>query len=248
MVTDDHGRYVIPDLPKANYSVWVRGYGLVDSPKVQSRARQDPQPDRRWWRRSAAAAAEYYPAIYWYSMLKVPDKSEFPGTGPDGNGMPATLKSQAQWLDIVKTNGCYTCHQLGNKATRTIPKELGHFTSSAEAWAAPHPVRTGHDPDDHQPSAGSTAHARCKLFADWTDRIAAGELPAAKPSRPQGVERNVVITLWDWASPKDYLHDEISTDKRNPTRQRQRPDLRLDRGEHGSRSRSSIRCTTKRRR
>src|SRR5436189_752771 len=35
-VTDDRGRYLIPDLPKANYSVWVRGYGLVDSPKVQT--------------------------------------------------------------------------------------------------------------------------------------------------------------------------------------------------------------------
>src|SRR5215213_5230290 len=56
-----------------------------------------------------------------------------------------------------------------------------------------------------------------KLFAAWTDRIAAGELPASQPPRPQGVERNVVITLWDWAGPKAYLHDEIATDKRNPT-------------------------------
>ena len=44
-----------------------------------------------------------------------------------------------------------------------------------------------------------------------------GELPAQAPPRPQGVERNVVITQWDWADPKAYLHDEISTDKRNPT-------------------------------
>jgi hypothetical protein len=36
VVTDDRGRYVMPDLPKASYSVWVRGYGLVDSPKVQT--------------------------------------------------------------------------------------------------------------------------------------------------------------------------------------------------------------------
>ena len=35
-VTDDLGRYVIPDLPSATYDVWVRGYGLVDSPKVRS--------------------------------------------------------------------------------------------------------------------------------------------------------------------------------------------------------------------
>ena len=81
-----------------------------------------------------AAAADYYPAIYWYSMLKAPDKSAFPGTGPDGNGIPLAMKSQAQWLDVVKTNGCYTCHQLGNKATRTIPPELGDFKTSADAW------------------------------------------------------------------------------------------------------------------
>src|SRR5499425_3447328 len=119
VVTDERGRYLIPNLPKASYRVWVRGYGLVDSAPVPS------TPGRTLDLRavvapSAAAAAEYYPAIYWYAMLKVPEKSEFPGTGPGGNGMAPTLKSQAQWLDIVKTDGCYTCHQLGNKATRTI--------------------------------------------------------------------------------------------------------------------------------
>src|SRR2546425_4678307 len=36
VVTDEKGRYVMPDLPKANYSVWVRGYGLVDSPKIKT--------------------------------------------------------------------------------------------------------------------------------------------------------------------------------------------------------------------
>jgi hypothetical protein len=55
------------------------------------------------------------------------------------------------------------------------------------------------------------------MFGDWTSRIAAGELPKEAPPRPQGVERNVVITQWDWADPKAYLHDEIATDKRNPT-------------------------------
>ena len=54
------------------------------------------------------------------------------------------------------------------------------------------------------------------MFADWTDRIAKGEVPAA-PRRPQGIERNVVITQWDWADPKAYLHDIVSTDRRKPT-------------------------------
>ena len=43
VVTDDRGRYVVPDLPKVNYQVWVRGYGLVDSPKVRAR-RTRPGP------------------------------------------------------------------------------------------------------------------------------------------------------------------------------------------------------------
>ena len=38
VVTDDQGRYVVPDLPKATYKVWVRGYGLVDSPNRSARA------------------------------------------------------------------------------------------------------------------------------------------------------------------------------------------------------------------
>src|SRR5499426_4925808 len=69
VVTDDQGRYLIPDLPKANYSVWVRGYGLVDSPKSKSTGGKTlnltavAAPNAR-------AAAAYYPAGYWFSMLK----------------------------------------------------------------------------------------------------------------------------------------------------------------------------------
>src|SRR4029077_6251330 len=112
VVTDDQGRYVIPELPQANYVVWARGYGLIDSAKTSTEPGKIvnitavPAPND-------AAAAEYYPAIYWYSMLRIPDKSMFPGTGPTGNGMTTAMKSQLQWLDRVKTNGCYGCHQLG---------------------------------------------------------------------------------------------------------------------------------------
>ena len=214
VVTDDRGRYVLPDLPKATYSVWVRGYGLVDSPKV--RTAPGKQLDlTAVVSPSAAAAAEYYPAIYWYSMLRVPDKSEFPGTGPEGNGINPALATQEQWLDIVKTNGCYGCHALGTKAMRTIPKELGSFASSADAWQRR--IQSGQALTQMTTNLGRLGNARAlRLFADWTDRIAAGELPTSKPTRPQGVERNVVLTLWDWAAPTNYLHDEVSTDKRNP--------------------------------
>src|SRR5215216_4696393 len=134
VVTDDQGRYLVPDLPKANYSVWVRGYGLVDSPKVKAAPGQQlsltavPAP-------TARAAAHYYPAQYWLSLLQVPPKSDFPGTGPGGNGISPNIRSQGEWIrQVVNTDGCTGCHQLGNKATREIPKGLGSFESTADAW------------------------------------------------------------------------------------------------------------------
>jgi hypothetical protein len=214
VVTDDSGRYLLPDLPAANYTLWVRGYGLVDSPKVQSRpgkvlnltAVAAPNP---------RAAAEYYPASFWYSLLKVPDKSEFPGTGQQGNGISPNMKSQAQFLELVKTDSCWSCHQLGNKATREIPKTLGNFDSAAKAWERR--IQSGQAGGNMLGGIGQLGKDRAlAMFGDWTSRVAAGELPPAPP-RPQGVERNVVITEWDWAGPKAYLHDEIATDKRNPT-------------------------------
>src|SRR6059036_769667 len=133
VVTDDQGRYLLPDLPKANYNVWVRGYGLVDSPKVKAApgkvvnltATLAPGPK---------AAAEYYPAAYWFSLIQVPAKNEFPGTGPNGNGISENMRSQGQWVRQLKTDGCVTCHQLGNKATREIPEALGAFPNSVAAW------------------------------------------------------------------------------------------------------------------
>ena len=182
VVTDERGRYVMPALPKANYSVWVRGYGLVDSPKVASTPGKILNLSAVI-APSAAAAAEYYPAIYWYSMLKVPPKSDFPGTGtgPGGNGLPVALTTQGHYLDVIKTNGCYTCHQLGNKATRTIPKELGSFTTSSQAWMRR--IQSGQAMTSMVNNIGRIAPRGVDLFADWTDRIAAGELPAALPTR-----------------------------------------------------------------
>jgi len=215
VVTDEQGHYLLPDLPKATYQVWVRGYGLIDSPKVTTRPGRIldldavPAPNE-------AAAAEYYPAIYWWSMLKIPEASLFPGTGPQGNGMPVALRSQSRWLAGIKTFGCYSCHQLGNKPTRTISKELGQFENSYEAWVRR--VQSGIASEIMARNLGDLDTQRAlKLFADWTDRIAAGELPSAKPQRPQGIERNLVISLWDWSGPKAYLHDEIATDKRHPS-------------------------------
>ena len=216
VVTDDRGRYLMPDLPtKATYSVWVRGYGLVDSAKTRTTpgrtldltASLAPTP---------AAAAEYYPAGYWWSMLQVPGRDEFPGTGPTGNGISPNLRTQAEFVRQLKSGGCWACHQLGNKATREIPKELGTFPSSVHAWDRR--IQSGQAGGNMMNGLNAMGRERSlKMFAEWTDRIAKGALPQNAPSRPQGIERNIVITMWDWADPTVYLHDVVTTDRRNPT-------------------------------
>ena len=133
VVTDADGRYVIPDLPSASYAVWVRGYGLVDSPKVEvgpgtiQHLDAIPAPDPR-------SAAHYYPAGYWFSLLQVPGEEEFPGTGPAGNGLSPNMASRAEWLRNLKSGGCMQCHQLGNQPIREIPEDLGDFEASVAAW------------------------------------------------------------------------------------------------------------------
>ena len=82
----------MPDLPRGNYTLWVRGYGLTDSKPVPGRPGQQVnlQATIAATPRDAAAV---YPANYWYSMIKVPDKSEFPGTGEKGNGISPNMRS-----------------------------------------------------------------------------------------------------------------------------------------------------------
>jgi hypothetical protein len=215
VVTDDQGRYLIPDLPKANYDVWVRGYGLVDSPKSKSVAgktidlKATPAPNAR-------AAAQYYPAGYWLSMLQVPDKSEFPGTGLTGNGISPNVKSQQDWIRLLKSGGCTACHQLGTRGTREVPEAYRKLGTGFAAWERR--IQSGQAGAQMTATADNIGKPRfLGLLADWTDRIAAGEVPATAPKRPQGIERNVVITEWDWADPKTYMHDLVSTDRRNPT-------------------------------
>jgi len=210
VVTDDKGRYLIPELPKATYSVWVRGYGLVDSTKVRAAPGKalnltaTPAPND-------AAAAQYYPAIYWYSMLEIPPASEF-----GGHTKIPKERTQIDWLKQVKNIGCIGCHQLGQAATRTIEPALGKFESSEQAWVRR--IQSGQSGEQMTMQlAGNFGGAPYKYYGDWTDRIAKGELPFAKPQRPQGVERNVVITSWEWSTEKHYLHDLIASDRRDPT-------------------------------
>src|SRR5262249_25592970 len=156
----------------------------VDSPAVQVR------PGRNLALKavlapSAKAAAQYYPAAYWYSLAKIPNRSEFPGTGPQGNGIDPRMKTQADWIWEMKS-GCETCHQTGSKATREIePQVAAKVHSGIEAWD--YRLRTGQDGAGMSRTTDSFGRTRgLTMFADWTDRIARGELPPA-PTRPQGI-------------------------------------------------------------
>jgi hypothetical protein len=222
VVTDDQGRYLLPELPKANYKVWVRGYGLVDSTPVTSAPGKTlaltavVAPDAR-------SAAQYYPASYWYSLMEVPPKSAFPIKtsgrlfSEEGSTLhpDAVVPSQSYWIDGLHS-GCEMCHQIGDKATREFPASLGKFDSGAHAWERR--IMSGQFGTSMTSTFNTTfGHDRgLAMFADWTDRIARGEVPPAPP-RPQGVERNIVLTLWDQGFWNSFLHGIAASDDRNPT-------------------------------
>ena len=212
VVTADDGRFLVPDLPAGTYRVWVRGYGLVDSGPVSAEPGQTLTFNVAQ-AASAREAARVYPANYWYSLLEPPAASEFPGTGPDGNGMSTALRTQAAWVDVTK-QGCQLCHQMGNRFTFDI-SHLDQFDSSVAAWD--HRVTFGQRGAQMSNVLSRFGRQRgLDMFADWSDRIAAGETPPPPP-RPQGVERNLVLTMWEWAEETSYIHDAVTTDKRRPT-------------------------------
>ena len=196
VATDDEGRYVLPDLPEATYQVFVRGYGLIDSARVPATPGQALNldavvaPDAR-------AAAAVYPAAWWLSMMELPEGE----------------LSQRELGSAV--TGCLNCHQVGNKATREIlPSVAAETTSSLEAWD--HRVAMG---PMGQGMAGAFRRLgpQRSMFADWTDRIAQGDAPTQVPPRPTGVERNIVVTLWDWGTEHDGRTDSTSSDIRDAT-------------------------------
>jgi hypothetical protein len=222
VVTDDQGRFMLPEMPKAKYDVWVRGYGLIDSDhmknvvpgkNIQLKSVQAPTPKD---------AAQYYPANYWQTLMKIPAASEFPGTGPKGNGIAMTMQTQQMWLQHLK-NGCIQCHQQGDKTTRTL------LNNTPEGWAeritkarAEGDQAIGNTGPEHAATMvnSMTQFGRARglqMFADFTQRVEKGDLPTETPPRPVGMERNIVLTSWDWGNGR-YIHDLTSSDRNDPTK------------------------------
>lgn len=190
VTTDERGRYVLPDLPRGQYQVFVRGYGLVDSPRVAAEPGQSlnltaaiaPSP---------RAAADYYPPKYWFALM-------------DGADLD---------LKVVK-DGCMNCHQMGNRATREISPSLGTFKTSLDAWDRR--VRSGSSGGQMSAAFMLLGPAR-KAFAEWSDRIAAGAFPTDVPPRPTGIERNIVVTQWDWGEANSFSHTHSVSYRKSPS-------------------------------
>ena len=218
---------MLPELPAASYSVWVRGYGLVDSTPVAAEAgatrvtlARRPRGRRRKRRRSI-------PGDYWLSLLEPPAKSEFPGHRPQGQRPRPGMLTQNHWINSLKSD-CNFCHQLGNQLTRSVDhvfKAKPELKTHAEALgvAARHrrarqrDVRRADQPGQDRGAEGRTPtgpsaspRARCR-------RRRRGRRASSATS---------CVTLWDWGTDHSFMHDEVATDKNQPDGQRRRADLR----------------------
>ena len=217
VVTDDRGRFMLPELPTASYKVWSRGYGILDTAPLEMKPSATAITIKAATAKTPQEAAKVYPGNYWLSLMEPPAKSMFPGTGKDGNGVGPTMLTQDHWINTIKSN-CNFCHQLGNALTRDLDhvmKAHPESKTAAEAWDWR--LGTGVRGNSMYAALNSMGHdPTVKVFADWTDRIAKGEVPPA-PARPKGMERNIVATLWDVGDDHSFMHDQISTDKQHPT-------------------------------
>ena len=159
VVTDDQGRYVIPDLPKANYNIWVRGYGLVDSPKVKASPGKTLNL-KAVVASSEAAAAEYYPAIYWYSMLKIPDKSALPGHGRKGQRHAGKTETSGAVVGRSQNQRLQYLSPAWQQGDAYDSQGTGRFQKSSRRLAAAHRFRTSDDVDAQRHEQNRTQAGR----------------------------------------------------------------------------------------
>ena len=159
-----------------------------------------------------------YPGNYWLSLLEPPAAERVPRhRRRRATASAPAMLTQNHWINSLKSD-CNFCHQLGNQLTRSVDhvlKAKPELKTHAEAWEWR--LGTGVRGTSMYSVLNNQGKARSlKSYADWTERIAKGEVPPAPP-RPKGVERNVVVTLWDVGDDHSFMHDEISTDKNHPT-------------------------------
>ncbi len=230
-VTDERGRYVMPDLPKAHYRVWVRGYGLVEFAEGRGRARQDPQPDRR-----GGAEPCRRGAILSGDLLGLDDP--IPGPEP----LPRHRRQRQRHPEDFKTPGAVAQFRQDQWLRQLPPDrqlrdadlspELGHFDSSLDAWSRRLSVGpAGHDMVNFitqlmTPGRRASGGAR-RLDRPHQGRRVAEPHPAAA-GRHRAQSRRHGARL---ARPQALPARPDADRQAQPDRQRLRPDLRRRRAQ-----------------
>ncbi len=188
----------------------MRGYGLVDSPKV------DGEPGKQLNLTAVPAPNDAAAAALLSGDLLVLD-AEDPGGGPvrrQERRIPENVK-QIDWINLMKNNGCVGCHQLGTLATRTIPAFFGN--RSKDAWMQR--IAAGQAGELMVNIIAEPARRRAARLSHRLDRPHRQGRAAVRPSRSgrQG------SSATSWSRPgtgrtrSTTCTTSISTDRRNPT-------------------------------
>ena len=247
VVTDDQGRYLIPDLPQGTYDVWVRGYGLVDSQKVKA------TPGKTVALKAVAApsarvAAEYYPAQVLAVAAATPSRERFPRHGPEWQrhraqhqepGRMGPQHRQHRRLHGLSSDGRQS-DTRDSRSARQVSERIGSLGSANSVG----PGRRGHERSLHAGRPRSRARDVGRLDRPDRERRVA-DRGAAAASRQRAQCRRDDVGLGG---------SEGVSARRDRIRQAQsRPSTRTDRSTAPSRRapttcRSSIRSNTRRRR
>ena len=140
------------------------------------------------------------------------------------------MLTQHHWISQIKVN-CNVCHQLGNQATREIPKALGTFARSIDAWDRR--VQAGQDGAGMSQAVTALGRSRgLQMFArlDRPYRCGRGAAGPAAAAGARAKPRSDDVGLGRTAT---FAHDELTTDKRNPTANADGPIYGVDWGNDG---------------
>ena len=187
VVTDENGRYVIPDLPGPNpYQVRARVYGYADrwikNVSAGTVVNIEYQAQDRLGSKETAAQ---YPAQYWLSLVDVPSESKVKAAG---------FEDQRHWMGQFNMV-CQLCHQLGTAATRR-PK------TRAE-WDAVLKLAGNMDGFANLLNRDLLLDA----LAGWSEKIKGGALPPEASPRPAGKAAQYILSEWEVGTPFSYQHD-----------------------------------------
>ena len=167
---------------------------------------------RRCRRQTSAPAAHYYPAIYWYTMMKMPPEKDFGGT----TDIPKNITRET----LAPAHGQRRLHRLPSARTGIDAHHPGAVRAvqvGRRGVGAAHRLRPHRRVDGEPAAPDSSAACRSSISAIGPTASPRASCRSTSRRGRTGVERNVVVTSWEWGTEKTFLHDLISSDRRNPT-------------------------------